>query len=491
MVVQNRGHGPPACGVQGFVRGQDHELEVGFRRRRNFHRTKSHPRLQATRPAICRDAVGGRAGGEIASREGLGCVGEIKIAKIHVLKGGRCTAGQRQNLQVLHHLSEDEFWQHSKSMKKILMLAAALAFGLPVWAKDFNVLDFGARGDGATLDTAAVQRAIDAAAADGGRVVIPHGRKFLIATLTLKSGIDFHVDGELLISTNQADYASDSVITALNAPDLKITGSGKISGQSLAFMTGYDPVGEWWLFKPWRPKMFLLTGCTNLTVRDITFGDAPYWGLHLLGCDHVLVDNVTVANRLDVPNCDGLDCDHSRNVEIRDCHVTAGDDAIVVKATRQAQDFGACSNVWVHDCVLETQDSGVKIGTETTADIHDIRFERCKILRGSRGLTIQLRDEGNVYNIDFNDIEFVSRYHGDPWWGRGEAISLTAIPRVATNKLGTLHDIRVRNVSGRAENSIRIRGSAESRVRNVLLENVSVKLDRWTRYRGGLFDNRP
>lgn len=376
-------------------------------------------------------------------------------------------------------------------MKKLLLFSAALAVGFAALAKDFNVLDYGAAGDGARLDTAAIQRAIDAAAAAGGRVVIPHGHKFVIATLVLKGGIDFHLEGELLISTNQADYATDGVITALNAANLRITGSGKISGRSLSFMTGYDPVGEWWLFKPWRPKMFLLTGCTNLTVRDITFGDAPFWGMHLLGCENVLVENVTVANRLDVPNCDGIDPDHSRNVEIRRCRITSGDDAIVVKATRQTQDYGPCANIFVHDCVLETQDSGVKIGTETTADIHDIRFERCKILRSSRGLTIQLRDEGNVYNIDFSDIRFVSRYHGDPWWGRGEAISLTAIPRVATNKLGTLHDIRIRNVTGRAENSVRICGSTDNRIHDVLLENVSVMLDRWTSYRGGLFDNRP
>lgn len=375
--------------------------------------------------------------------------------------------------------------------KKMFLLGAVSVLCFSVSAKDFNVLNFGAKGDGTTLDTLAVQRAIDAAAVGGGRVVIPRGRTFLIATLVLKGGIDFHLNGELLISTNQVDYAGDGVITALNAANLQITGSGKISGRSLSFMTGYDAKGEWWLFKPWRPKMFMLVGCTNLIVRDITFGDAPYWGLHMLGCRKVLVENVIVANRLDVPNCDGIDPDHSQDVEIRGCHVKSGDDAIVVKNTRQTQDYGPCANIVVKDCVLESQDSGVKIGTETTSDIHDIRFERCKIIRSSRGLTIQLRDEGNVYNIDFRDIKFMSRYHGDPWWGRGEAISLTAIPRVATNKLGTLHNVRIQNVTGRAENSVRICGSPDSRIHDVLLENVSVTLDRWTSYRGGLFDNRP
>jgi len=373
----------------------------------------------------------------------------------------------------------------------LALLLALAARNAPAAGKVFNVLNFGAAGDGATLDTTAIQRAIDAAAGAGGQVLIPRGHKFLVATLDLKGGIDFHLEGELVISTNQSDYAGDGVITASNAPDLKITGSGKISGRSLSFMTGYDATNEWWLFKEWRPKMFVLTGCTNLVVRDITFGDAPLWGLHMLGCVHVLVDNVTVNNRLDVPNCDGIDPDHCRDVEIRNCHLTCGDDAIVIKSTRQTSDFGPCANIHVHDCVIRTQDAGLKIGTETTGDIHDIVFERCKIISGSRGLCIQLRDEGNVSNVIFRDIQFTSRYYSDPWWGRGEAISLTAIPRLPTTKLGTLRDIQIQNVTGQAENSVRINGTTNSRIQNVSLESVSVKLDRWTKYKGGVFDNRP
>jgi polygalacturonase len=211
----------------------------------------------------------------------------------------------------------------------------------------------------------------------------------------------------------------------------------------------------------------------------------------MLGCVDVLVDNVTINNRLDVPNDDGIDPDHCRNVEIKNCHVTCGDDAIVLKSTRQMKDFGDCANIHIHDCVIRTQDAGLKIGTETTGSIHDILFEHCKIISSSRGLCIQLRDEGEISNIIFRDINFVARYHSDPWWGRGEAISFTSIPRTATTKLGKLHDITVENVSGRAENSIRVNGSAQSRIENVRFKNVSVKLNRWTKYAGGVFDNRP
>jgi polygalacturonase len=392
--------------------------------------------------------------------------------------------------------------RHIMKPKSLLAFFAFAAVALilvartaPAGQKVFNVLQFGATGDGVKLDTAAIQKTIDAAGAAGGgaQVLIPQGHRFLISTLELRANMDFHLqDGaELVISTNRADYRGDGVLTALNAQNLTLSGRGRFLGQALAFMTGYEKTNEWWLFKEWRPKMFILTGCTNLVVRDLTFGDAPEWGLHLLGCRKVLVDGIKVRNHLDVPNCDGIDPDHCQDVIIRNCDIRCGDDAIAIKATRQTNDFGPSANILVQDCVLETQDSGLKIGTETTSDIRDIVFERCQIRTSSRGLTIQLRDEGSVSNITFRDIQFTARYYSAPWWGRGEAISFTAIPRTNTTRLGVIQKVLVQNVTGRAENSVRVYGATPGHVRDVRFENVSVTLDRWTKYPGGLFDNRP
>lgn len=363
--------------------------------------------------------------------------------------------------------------------------------------RTFDVRDFGAVGDGITLDSPAIQHAIDAAAAAStsapSRVIVPGGRRFLVGSLTLRSRVDLHLadDAELMVSVDPAHYAGGAVIQARDATGVSITGTGNIRGRAREFMTHYDEVNEWWRPGPFRPRLFSLTGCRDLEVRDLSFSEAPSWGLHLLGCERVLVDGLRIRNLLDVPNCDGIDPDHCRDVEIRNCRIACGDDAIVIKTTRQTEDFGPAARIHVHDCEIATQDSALKIGTETWQDVRDIVFERCRVTSSGRACTIQLRDAGNVSNVEFRDIEFVSQYFSDPWWGRGEPISLTALPREPGTKVGTIRGVRVRNVTGRAENSVRVSGTAGNPVRDVTLENVAVTLDRWSKYPGGVFDNRP
>jgi polygalacturonase len=223
-------------------------------------------------------------------------------------------------------------------------MSAAAAFFWRAPQRDFDVRAFGAKGDGTTLDTADIQAAIDAAAevGGGGRVLVRGGAKYLVGALHLKSNIDFHLaeDATLLASPDAAAYpgASSGVLMADAAVGLKISGSGHIDGQGMKFVTSYWTTDERWEPVSFRPRIFSLRGCRNLEVTGISFGHAPLWGLHLLGCERVLVDGITVRNFMDLPNCDGIDPDHRRDVEIRNCDVASADDAIVVKSSEQTID---------------------------------------------------------------------------------------------------------------------------------------------------------
>src|SRR5258708_15141333 len=147
--------------------------------------------------------------------------------------------------------------------------------------KVFDVSDFGAVGDGVALDSPAIQGAVDAAAAEESesQVLVRGGHRYRIGTIELRGGIEFHLDqgAELIVSTNRQDYRGDGVIVATGAKNLRITGMGSLNGRAKDFMVRYDPEGEWWVPAEWRPKMFILTACTNLEMRDISFGPASQW----------------------------------------------------------------------------------------------------------------------------------------------------------------------------------------------------------------------
>jgi len=373
--------------------------------------------------------------------------------------------------------------------------AARRALGRREGRAEYNVLKFGAVGDGTSFDGAAIQRTIDAAAADGGRIVVPGGRRFLTGALMLRGGVDLHLadDAVLLASDDPARYgALEAVINASGALGLTISGTGNIDGQAMKFMTAYSETDERWEPKRFRPRMFSLVRCNDLKIEGISFGHAPNWGLYMLGCERVLVDGIRIRNFMDVPNCDGIDPDRCRDVEIRNCDIESADDAIVIKTSQQTgDDFGPSRNIVVRDCVVKSRDSGLKIGTETFGDISKVLFERCKVMASGRGPTITHRQPGNIEDVEFRDIEVTAEHHAARWWGWGEPVSVTARPRAADGHVGKLCNVRLRRIKGRGENSVRIEGMPGQPVENVLLDEVDMTVDRWTKYPGGRFDNRP
>lgn len=373
-----------------------------------------------------------------------------------------------------------------------------------------DIRTYGAVGDGRTLCTTAVQRAIDHAhRSGGGTVVIPAGAPYVTGTLELRSGINLHVESgaTLLGSPDPGDYRplavageyggseSGFLITARDGEGVSITGGGTIDGRGREFMEGFQPNAAPYIYQPkaWRPRMFGLYGCRRLTVRDVTLRDAASWCLHLTGCDDVVISGVRILNDLAIPNCDGIDPDHCTNVRISDCHIVAGDDCIVVKATRQGRALGYCGshNIVVTNCTCMSTSAAIKIGTESHADFSNIVVSNCVVRSSSRGLAIQLRDTANVEDVLFANCTVETRLFAPNWWGRAEPIYVTALPRHADTRVGAIRRVRFQNIRCRSENGIFVCGTADSPIEDLALEGIDLRIDKWSRWPGGMHDRRP
>jgi polygalacturonase len=257
----------------------------------------------------------------------------------------------------------------------------------------YDIRRSGAVGDGVTLDTAAVQRAIEAChAAGGGTVVVPPGT-YLIGTVYLRSHVTLHLQAGAILrgSPRREDYNADDVvpencvftsenvtgahlIIGYQAEQIAITGEGTIDGNSAAFLGPLPPdevtTTHWgharnFPIRDWRPgQMVWFCRCTQVAVRDVTLLNAPYWTLFLLGCEQVQIRGLRIVNPPQTPNGDGIDVDCCRQVTISDCLISAGDDGITLRGNARAlgDHAQACEHVAVTNCVLSTPCNAIRVG---------------------------------------------------------------------------------------------------------------------------------
>lgn len=367
----------------------------------------------------------------------------------------------------------------------------------------YDVCDFGAVCDGQTNDAAAIQKTIDHCnKMGGGTVLFPSGKICLAGTFELRSNVELHIErGAILRSaTNEEDFphhvfpfgkeAEKRVwIRAQDADNIALTGAGTIDGQCLAFATRELP----YIYETldWRPAMTCFKNCNNIRIRNLTLKDSANWCLHFVGCEDIVVHGVTIRNNLKFPNSDGIDPDHCRNVRISDCYIETGDDCIVLKNSEAFQEYGPTENITVTGCTLVSTSAAIKIGTDTVDDFRNIVFNSCTISRSHRGISIQLRDQGTVENVLFSNMTIETRHFDSIWWGAAEPIYITAFHRKKESRLGKIRNVRFHNILCRSENGIYICGSSDSRIENVVLDNIELHIDRWTKWEGGFYDCRP
>jgi hypothetical protein len=362
----------------------------------------------------------------------------------------------------------------------------------------YNIDDFGAAGDGQTNDAAAIQRAIDACAKQGGRVVIPAGKIYMAGTIALKSNVELYIErgATLLASGNPADYTPRitqrrylAFITADDADNIAITGGGLIDGSGQQFIASVQP--HIYRMKQERPFTLFLLGCTNVSIHDVTVRDGAVWTLRLSGCEDVVIHGIRILNDLKLPNDDAIDLDRCRNVRISDCHIESGDDCICLKTCEETAGMGNCENITVTGCTLVSTSCALIIGCECRSPMRNVIFDSCVIRASHRGLGIHLSEESDIENVLFSNMIVETRLFHEDWWGRAEPIYITAIPWTEQHRIGHVRHIRFSNVLCRSENGVFVQGWERGLIDDILFDNVRVEIDKWSKWAGGGHDIRP
>jgi polygalacturonase len=342
----------------------------------------------------------------------------------------------------------------------------------------FNPRDFGAAGDGQTIDTVPIQAAIDACAAEGGGQVYLDAGTFVSGTVILKDNVTLHVEaGATLLGSDDLDDYPDItpelfylythrftryLIYAEKARNIGIMGQGTIDGRGRAFpYVREDDKG--------RPYIIRFVECSNVTVRDVTFLDSARWLQHYLACDNVVIDGISVVAKTR-ENRDGIDIDSCDDVRISNCRIESGDDAIVLKATAKRP----CRRVTVTNCIVSSDASALKLGTESNGGFEDIVFSNCVVFdTQGDGIAIEMVDGAALERVTFSNI--VMRNVGVPIFIR-LGNRARPMPDREPPGMGTLRNVAITNVqaTGVGPLGCSITGLPGHPAENITLSNISL-----------------
>jgi polygalacturonase len=349
---------------------------------------------------------------------------------------------------------------------------------------------FGARGDGESLDTKPVQKAIDNVSKVGGTVFFPPG-KYLCGTLVLKSNVTLYLStgAVLLGSTDIKDYpemipsqrsytdnyARHSLIYGEGVENVALMGHGVIDGQGAAF--------RWKEYKN-RPFAIRMIECREIVVEGLTLRNSAMWMQHYLNCENLRIHSIRVSN-LATYNNDGLDLDGCRNAVVSGCIMETDDDALVLKSTfdRPSED------ITITNCVLSSHCNALKMGTESNGGFKNIAISNCVIhsprnpsyffgsQRGSSGISLEIVDGGTLDGIAISNIAI-------------EGVSVPLFLRLGNRarpfisggpkpEVGKLENVTIQNITARNVSKVgcSITGLPGHPIRNVSLSDIQFEFE--------------
>ena len=277
----------------------------------------------------------------------------------------------------------------------------------------YDVKSYGAVGDGATLDTPSIQRAIDdCSAKGGGTVLFPAGGHYLIGTIYLKSNINLNVaeGAEIIGTTSLAEYGSDTgispyypedldkcLIYAKDAKNITLSGAGAINGgftRGVKTMPAPNAKGR---EKTARPMLVRFDGCENIRFESLKFYNSCSWCLHFVRSKNIALVNLDVPNRAQ----DGVDFESCENALVTGCHFVTGDDSVVVLASHNQPS----RNITVTDCTMQSSCAAVRLGPLSYGDVQGVTVTNCQFgTCNLGGIKIGMYEGGTISDCKFTDI---------------------------------------------------------------------------------------
>jgi hypothetical protein len=228
--------------------------------------------------------------------------------------------------------------------------------------------------------------------------------------------------------------------------------------------------------------MVVFANCKKVRVENVTLHEPPYWTLHINGSEDVVIHGITVDNRQDIPNNDGIHCSTSRDVHISDCTITTGDDAIAISGVNDHA--GAVpgfigynkpsENVTIDNCTLRSRSAGVRIGYGFN-DCRNIIASNL-VIDANRGIGIFARDHGNISNLIFTNILIRTQLYRGQWWGKAEPIHISALPMNKNQPIGKVSDVQFHNIIADADDGIVLYASEPGLIKNVRIDNLKLTM---------------